>query len=406
MKYIVQIDDCGPLAFRAGREVTTAATLGYVPGSTLFGGLTTAHTLLRNNATQFEAFFMDNEASFGNLYPAQFGAGLEGSDRPVYPLPTTARSCKRFSGFKFDEDDPRHDSHHGVYDALIPWALFALSKQTDMRALKVCKDCPECGEPLDAFAGFYRRDIFEATHIGSTKAKRVLRTRTGINRATGAVEQAILYSREALQAGTPFWGTLTVPDAEAEEFYTFVQEANASGLLRLGNNRTRGFGRVKLNLEECESEETANSLAERIQAFDAALRSQARTYGITTPHAVYVPLTLTADAILLDPLLRYQQTLTPAYLSDVWGLRSAVVVYQNSGTRRVMGWNDLWHLPKPDDMALTMGSVFLLGLTEALNDTVLAALLQMQTQGIGVRRREGFGRLIVANPFHWEVEGL
>lgn len=405
MKYIAEITDCGPLSFRAGRETTSASTLDYVPGTTLLGGLATAHTLLRHNPTEFCAFFTDGLASFGNLYPAAFVEALQGSDRPVYPLPNTALSCKRFGGFRFDQRNQR-DPHHGVHDALIPRALFALSGQTNTRALNALKACPECGEPLDTFGGFYRRDPFDATHIGVTKVRRELRTRTGINRATGAVEQGILYSREALQADTPFWGTLTVTDAQANAFRTFVEEASESGLLRLGNNRTRGFGRVYLKLEDAPPDDMPAVLGTRIQSFDAALRALAQTYGVATPHALYVPLTLISDAILFDPLLRYQRTLTADYLADTWGLHGAEVVYQDSGTRRVMGWNELWRLPKSDDIALTMGSVFLLGFSQALNDTILTALLGMQTQSIGARRREGFGRLVVANPFHWEVKGV
>ncbi len=404
MKYIAEITDCGPLSFRTGRETTNAATLGYVPGTALLGGLAAAHTLLRRDSAQFDAFFMSETASFGNLYPANLRDQdlRKSAIYPIEPLPATARSCKRFSGFKFDEDDPR-DPHHGVIDALVPWTLFALSEQTDVRALNTLKDCPQCGEPMDAFEGFYRRDAFDATRIGATRARRGLRTRTGINRATGAVEQGVLYSREVIRAGTPFWGTLTVPDAEAETFHAFVQEVNESSLLRLGNNRARGFGRVNLVLEESEPDNGVRLLEERIHTFDTVLRQQAKAYDIATPHALYIPITLTSDAILFDSLLRYQRTLTPDYLEEKWALRGVQVVYQNSGTRRVMGWNDLWRLPKPDDMALTMGSVFVLGFSEPLNHTTVATLLQMQTQGIGARRREGFGRLVVANPFHWEV---
>jgi CRISPR-associated protein Csx10 len=87
------------------------------------------------------------------------------------------------------------------------------------------------------------------------------------------------------------------------------------------------------------------------------------------------------------------------------GIQGAKLVYQNSGLRRVMGWNDLWRLPKPDDLAITMGSVFLFGVTAPLNDDLLDILLNIQNNGLGARRREGFGRVVVASPFHWEVKG-
>ena len=406
MKYIVRITDCGPLSFRTGRATAATETLPYVPGTALLGGLASAHALLRHDPTEFDALFMDDGASFGNLYPASFDMDeLKDDMSPIYPLPRTAMSCKRFAGFTFDEKDPKDKPHHGVFDALIPWALFALSGQTDTRPLEAFKRCPRCGEPLDRFDGFYRRNLFDAQEIGTTKAQLGLRTRTGIHRITGTVRQGILYSRQVLQAGATFWGTLTVNDNQAQAFDRFVQQANTSGLLHLGNNRTRGFGRVTLQIEAMNDGETLDELKTRIQTFDAALRQQAQSFGIGTPHAAYVPLTLVSDAILFDRLLRYRTSLAPDYLADVWGLKGVELIYQNSGTRRVLGWNTLLRLPKPDDIAITKGSVFLLGFSKPPDDEMLGTLLKMQDKGIGARRREGFGRLRVAHPFHWEVNG-
>jgi CRISPR-associated Csx10 family RAMP protein len=410
MKYIVQITDCGPLSFRAGREKTTSETLPYVPGTALLGGLASAHALLRRDPAEFDAFFMNGGASFGNLYPASFKPDeLKGETNPVYPLPRTAVSCKRFDGFTFDEEDGKDNPHHGVFDALIPWALFALSGQTDARPLGDFKQCSQCGEALDRFDGFYRRNPFDAQEMGTTKASRGLRTRTGIHRTTGTVRQGVLYSREVLrpngQSSSQFWGVLTLSDDQAQTFHRFVQQANTSGLLRMGNNRTRGFGRVTLKLEAMDSGDTPDDLKDRIQTFDGALREQAQRFDIAAPHAAYVPLTLTSDAILFDRLLRHQATITPDYLASVWGLAGVELVYQNSGTRRVLGWNDLFRLPKANDIAITMGSVFLLGFSEPPDDGALRTLLKMQEEGIGARRREGFGRLLVAHPFHWEVNG-
>lgn len=409
MNYIVRITESGPLSFRAGRETTSAETLSYVPGSTLLGGLAAAHRLLRRGDTeQFDAFFFSDESRFGNLYPAVFTKeDLTRATDPVHPIPTTAVSCKRFGGFVFDEEDADRQPHHGVHDSLIHQALFALSGESNSSVLAPLKHCPRCNDqtPLDQFSGFYRRGTLDPEAIGTTEATVGIRTRTGINRATGTVQRGILYSREVLRSGTRFWGTVTVPDAEESNFYEFIEEASNSGLLRLGNNRTRGFGRVTLYLNEKDDNETGATLRSRIEQFNDTLRQRAKEAGIDTPHALYVPLTLTSNTILLDRLLRYRTTIEPDYLADEWGIEGAELIYQHSGTRRVMGWNVLWRVPKPDEIAITMGSVFLFGLSTELDEDLLQALLRMQRKGIGHRRREGFGQVMVANPFHWEVEG-
>ena len=405
MKYIVRITDSGPLSFRAGRETTSGETLRYVSGSVLFGALATTYTKLRHDETlSFNEIFFSDESSFGNLYPSSFShAGLARDRDAVYPLPNTASTCKRFGGFQFDEEDA-DDPHHGVYDTLISWALFALSDKSEVKVFKDVEKCFRCGESMDRIDGFYRRNARDAQKMGTASIKRSLRTRTGINRATGTVQQGILYSREVLRPGMEFWGTVTVPDAQAKTFKKFVEEASQSGMLRLGNNKTRGFGRVILNLKPAQERGELDSLRQRLQTFDRELRQAAQKFNIETPHKLYLPLTLTADAILFDRLLRYRTALDKEYL-QTQGISGAELIYQNSGTRQVMGWNTLLGVPKADEMAITMGSVFLFGLESELDDNLLQTLLRMQTEGIGARRSEGFGRLLVASRFHWEVKG-
>lgn len=409
MRYVLFVTESGPLSFRTGRETVNTGTLPYVPGTSILGGLAQMHTMLRRDADQFSAFFLTDGVSFGNLYPSPVMPGAPQDDlTPVYPLPVTARTCKRFGGFLHDEDDPQDEPHHGVWDALIPWALFALSEQTQAQVLDPIRHCPhpDCQEPLDRFDGFYRRGTSDALVMSRAQVERGLRTRTGIQRATGTVQQGILYSREVLRAGTNFWGTLTVPDEHAQAFEDFVRQVDESDLLHVGNNRTRGFGRVKLALAKTGPQDSLASLRQRVNTFDTQLRHEAQAAGIPTPHALYLLLTLTSDTILLDRLLRYRGAIETDYLAETWDIPNAELVYQNSGTRRVMGWSDLWGLPRADQVAITKGAVFVLGLSQPPDDELLQTLLRMQTEGIGARRREGFGRLWVASPFHWEVKGV
>jgi hypothetical protein len=63
-------------------------------------------------------------------------------------------------------------------------------------------------------------------------------------------------------------------------------------------------------------------------------------------------------------------------------------------------------IPKADDGAIALGSVFVLGFDRPLDRPLAQKLLALQEQGIGVRRREGFGQLVVASPFHYEAKGI
>lgn len=251
MRVVLNLRAKSPVAFRTGRDAGRAATLLYIPGSVLLGGLAAAHTVLYPHQTErFGEFFVRDRVRYGNAYPASFPLqrALKAEMSPVRPLPATARSCKRWPGFRFQRDADHE--YHGVFDHLVPWAVFALSGERAIDPLERAAACPECDASLDTFAGFYRRvDTVHA--IGRSAQATLLLTRTGISRATGAVHMGILYSREALAEGMTFWAELTMPDELCAEFRDFADEAGGEGLLRVGTNRTRAclqtYNQIKID---------------------------------------------------------------------------------------------------------------------------------------------------------------
>ena len=383
-----------PLSFRESRDPTHTATLPYVPGSAVLGGLAAAARTDGLTNQQFADWFLRGRVRFGNLYPASFTKDALQGLAPVYPVPLTARSCKRFGGFRF-QDEPG-DPHHGVTDALIPLTLFALSGESQPTTLDGVRKCPVCGQPLDRMDGFYRV-ADNPTHIGQPHVGRAIRTRTGINYDTGTVAQGILYSRQTLPANSNFWGEWHA-EGDVTAFKQFVERASEAGQVRLGSNRTRGLGRVVIRCDD-QPDEDWTMVRERVMEFDQLLQTAARKAHINLSAKLYVPLTLLSDVVLYDRLLRPQLTLSSEYLAQVWGLSGAQVIVQVSGVRRIESWSALWGLPKADDLAIAMRSVFVVALASD-DRTTLQALHRLQTQGCGARRAEGFGVVRVADRFH------
>lgn len=394
-----------PLSLRSGRDKGEAGSLSYIPGTTLLGSLASFHSMLRpGKHDQFAQIFLQEQIFFSNLYPANFESNdLADDTQPVYPLPYTARTCKRFPGFLFNADQEK-DTRHGVYDQLIPWALFALSAEYCVEPLTQQCSYQDCHQPVEKADGFYRRG-WGIDQIGKpTKNSKGIRMHTGISRQTGTTAEGILYSRQVIPEGCRFWGTITARNEDLlSTLEEYVAEVTQSQLLRMGNNRTRGLGRVAISSLQIQESEDANALAERAGNFSKILREEAEKFSVTMPHRFYLPITLASDVILFDRLLRYQLQLSPDYLAEVWGIEDAELIYQNAGRKRMMGWNQLWGLPKTDKWAITMGSVFLFGLPAEPDFEVLS---QMQRQGIGTRRSEGFGQVRVADSFHQEVNPL
>jgi len=224
-------------------------------------------------------------------------------------------------------------------------------------------------------------------------------TRTGISRSRGTGADGILYSREFLHGGSEFCGEWWADDRVAEALESLVDQAS-DGTLRVGHNRTRGLGRLSFphRLHELNAEDAA-AIENRSKTFDARLREAA---GGHAQHEFYLPVTLTSDCLLPDAPGRYRLQITSAVFREAFDVAGAELVYCNASRHLVTGWNSLWGLPKADEWAVAMGSVFLFGLPSEPDWNELA---EAQNAGLGARRAEGFGAFRIADEFHWEVNG-
>ena len=402
MDVALTMEAATPIALRAGRATAGSETLHWVPGTVLLGAMAEAHQLLRpDSRDEFAAFFLHGRVQMGNGYPATFPTTQDALRNPMKllaPLPATARSCKRWSGFRYQSDD-EHE-YHGVSDHLLAWAIFALSGETDATLLHELDSCPECGESMEAISGYYRWGHTHA-EIGRPSERVALHSRTGINRATGAVQDGILYSRQELVQGTVFHAHLWVDDTLADDFRAFLTEAGHAGLWRVGTARTRGLGALRHigSAELTNPRGTVDEVGARVKEFDRRLRQLAGERGIQTPHARYVALTLHSDIVLPNRVLRWRTRLDADVL-DEHGLPGAHLLYHSARLTRSMSWNAVLGLPRPDAIAIAQGAVFLFGFA---TDPDIGALERVQRRGLGVRREGGYGRFMVADPFHWEV---
>lgn len=415
MQLILSVKNTSPLCFRASRAEDSVETLDYIPGSALLGGLAAAHNRLGRDKKKFEAFFLSGDMRFGNLYPANLKA-LDDSDFPVCPLPKTALSCKRFSGFRFKDDSDDDEIRHGTVDQLIHWALYRIDEQKGLDAFKKRERCGDvnsngCTELLDAISGYYRQG-YKRDELATTTAKQGIITRAGISRTRGAVLDKILYNRQVMLDNQQFWGAISFAGDEAEtlieQFMVFLEDAEKAGLTYFGNNRSRGLGHVHIPVSDIISSDEppdgdADQIKQRVIDFNDSLNAEAQKAGISLTAGLYIPFTLQSDAILGDSLTGYETSIEPEYLEREWGLAGFSTIYHSASTRRIMGWNAALGLPKPDDMGIAMGSVFLLYYSGAVDDTFWQKLYNLQKQGIGKRRSEGFGQILIADPFHTEV---
>lgn len=433
--FSLNLETMSPVAIRADHAPGGVENAGYISGTTLQGSLAALHRLLHpepGDVSAFEQLFLSGQVQFPDLYPASFKKDplRDSINEPIYPLPKTAQSCKRYPGFKprkgLEEDE---DDGHGARDSLIDMALFALAERAErngqtidwnklLTLLQKWAVCHFCNKPMDHFSGYYRRSDVEQ-RMAKASAEMRLQTRTGINRETGTVQESILYSREVFQEHMRFWGKVVIDDSLAPLLQQFIEEVGRAGLVRIGTGRSRGMGKVNLALEELRDSEQqrSTSFKERLTKFDAILRKQVQEASLSLELApFYFAVTLHSPVILRDALLRYRGVIDEQALGELlqtseeaWKIPadSFALLYQNAATREILGWNELWGLPRTKEIAIDTGSVFLFATTikdEEGLEKLLNALFKIEQAGIGRRKAEGFGRICVSDQFHQEID--
>jgi len=434
MQYFsLNLETISPLAIRSDHAQTGAGSADFISGTALAGSLAAVYRLYyqRDNA-QFEQLFLNGQVYYPDLYPATFGSEeiQQALNAPVYALPKTAQSCKRFSGFvPLSDEDIEKDERHGARDTLLDWAAFELGNKAQgagqaievtslFKPLQEHKYCsyPGCGRPMDHFTGYYRRSEDEKLAKAEVEKRKRLQTHTGINRDTGTVQEGILYNRSVFQEHTRFWGLLKLPEHLVKPLETFIEEVGLSGLVRVGSGRTRGMGRIHLSIEPVEVEHhSIETLRKNLETFDDKLRQVAQLWFPVEKYTLalkpfYFAVTLHSPLILRDSLLRYAGALNKQTLTALLDLPADLpedtfeLIYQSASTRRVTGWNDLWGTPRTNEYAIDTGSVFLFSSEVEMNEQLCKALLKLEEDGIGERRAEGFGRLRISDPFHLEGE--
>jgi CRISPR-associated protein Csx10 len=281
-------------------------------------------------------------------------------------------------------------------------------------------ECPECGERLERMRGLASAPPATAGYRQEKLGTRSL-VRVGMNRYTETAQDQMLYVQDVLepgrgQDGQPkqlrFVGRWRGSAQQAEHFQAMLKEhllpAEGGGFhLRIGMARARGLGAVQLYMTSPQPLDEAaqrQTIANRLAQFQPG---QAGGEMNKSGH-LYAALTLRSPVQLLDeqgaPIthvtaqhLRDDQSMAPANLEIV---PECSVLEQEIAS----GWSASWGLPKPVAPALAAGSVLVVRAPEDERQAFLDFLLAVEQQGLGERRGEGWGEVLICDHFHSEFD--
>jgi CRISPR-associated Csx10 family RAMP protein len=399
-----------PLVVRRQRQSQRSEGVAYFPGTLLRGAVAQLYLQQHGKAdTNFRRLFLDERfCRFGPLDPAP------------RVFPRSAHSCKRFPGF------PREG--HGVVDLLVPMIQQRLGG-TLGRPLRCAE--PGCGHDLKPHWGFW--DQAENGPVEPRRHwRRSVAAHVGIDRLTHTAAASIFYTLPVLEpevahdGSTPeLLGWIETHDDGLELLRQLLDAED--GVVRIGHARTRGYGRVRLVLPPDGPVSPASGPAPAdaqhsdvepwLQFSRQLLQKVDSNSGDETQRFLFT-ITLPTGAVLLDPMLRY--TLDPAGMVD-WlpplppprpgPLHEAPAVSVDGGVlrcvaavahhERLRGWNAAHGLPRHDEWMVARGSIYayLYEGDRGGCDAILHRLVQLQREGIGARRNEGYGMVAVCDDF-------
>lgn len=378
----LKIETQEPVHLAASREVSSfSSTLDFVPGTTLRGAL--ARQYLEQPGSEagdlFNWIFLDENNWFSPLFPCG-----EEFTQDSYVIPMTAYTCKHYPGFS-----PRQ---HGVVDLLTQY----LNKEKVF-----IPKCARCNADLVPLRGFYSTlGVRTPSHL--IEVKKRLITKSALDSRTETAASSQLYTTEVIEEGQKFIGFISLQGEEDFDLEEILKDflCNLTPL-QLGNSKSRGLGLVRVqSAESCNDglfSSDDQNFDNRMSSFNQLLDD----HDFDREGKTHFSLSLLTDCIIQDNYLRFSHALTPDILSRYYSpeFEQVELIHQFASAKVVESWNALHRLPRQAQAAIQAGSVFVYRIIENDN-AIIDGLKQLEKGGVGERKTEGFGRVIINHPFH------
>ena len=358
-------------------------TKDVIPGSILRGALA-EYLIMQGRESEIKEFIMNMR--FGFIYP---------SNSPVLlpsPLPTSTLECKTNPGFQSKESSKES---HGIFDTLMASVAYEELKSVTEFPVPLTFKCKECGKRMDKVSGFYTN--IEGQKYEKVEVKRTSQTKVAISRRRKASESEMLYSITAIRPQNVFFVGKIV--GEMDKLEDLLDALNEVGI---GALTTRGYGVVKAKEEDIKME----GLEERVKSFNRRLEEV---------WSDIASIALNKDKVAKEPTGTYfsVDVLSPAILSDYNGLSTLKLQINLDGKRInpvlfsaypdfIGGWSTAWGLPKATIYGAGTGSTYVFKVDEE-GEELYQELERIELEGIGKKRDEGYGDVLICHPFHREV---
>lgn len=344
-------------------EPNGAVSQAFIAGSLLRGALIAAYLEVKGQPSfdvamdaEARALFLGDEVQFLNAYPLSKHYPANKDGKRALPLPAAWRHNK-------DDEYQEGELFRAVYD-------FSRGRETD-RDEGVNGDFCWWIEKKAALFTPARR-IKVHTQRDARKGRP-----TVIFKGDDEEEQVgTIYRYDALEAGLQMKAAIVT----TEKWVKMLEDLLHGKTFWIGRARRAGYGKVEIV---------------RVETSDYWRESDAGDSPIGVSERETLRLTCASDILLRDE--NGQSTFDPraAFAQALKVASEALTPDQQSTwvrTKIVGGFNRKWGMALPQTSAIAAGSVFVYQTSRAISADILEAL---ELHGIGERRNEGFGRVIV-----------
>lgn len=327
-----------------------------VPGSHIWGAAAWHYLSQPNHTPKDDAFrhtFLDGGLRFLTAYPE--ADDLEGSDshpQRLIPIPHSIRKLKENEELVDFVEQPSEKEP---------------AKRLDHRYARIGQGSLET-QAVKTELNY---------HHARAKDRRK-------GRALGAEDPdgGALFTYEAIQAGQSFQGAVLGAEDDLTNLKTWLQ----GGQIRIGRSRSAQYGETEFEWLDDAPQELSG-----LVEWDGFVEQQPSD--VASPDKCLVITTLSPLLNINDhghPEARFPE----GELAKMLGLDASGLKLSRSYTRTevIGGYNAHLRLPRQQWPAIASGSVFVFNIEQPLDQE---RLLQLECNGLGLRRGEGYGRIAV-----------
>jgi len=353
-------------------------TFDYIPGSVLWGMF--ASLFPKSDMQKFYETFFQDKVIFTNLYPF-----IE-VDILALPLPLSTFGCKYRPGYIEKEVI---SEKHKFYDYLLD-----VSKIEDK--------CQYCRSKKTNFTnGFYYK---KGNTYYSYKSEKTIDMHNHIDDESQSTKTNDgLYSYEVLTKGQKFTGYLLLRGEwdEFKEIQKLIYSIKNDGKVSIGKGRNNGYGLSIIDFAIGESYKLDNNkrlyLNDKLDLYENGHK---------------FTFTFISDSFLLNKYGNYFTYVDEVILCDILNLNynfnsnfkpeNFKLIRSFCRTRETDGFNMKHNLPKNKMIGLQKGSSFYFEYTGSNCKKLAERLLEIERNGVGTRKNEGYGQIIINLPYHKE----